>query len=91
MLQESEILMQDSFQNDFESLTNGIQRIIDLGGEALSEAEEMTEIVAQLDPNSEEYAITVQDIRDAQARAGDAFKQAEDLIAAANELLPNKQ
>lgn len=78
-----------TLQEDFENLTGGIQRILDLGSEALAEAEAKTEEVAMMDPESSEYERAVQEVKDAQARAGNAFKQAEDLITAANELLPN--
>jgi len=80
-----------SLKDDFENLTNGIQRILDLGAEALAEAEEKTEKVAEMAADSAEYAKMVKEVKAAQARAGDAFKQAEELINAANDLLPNKK
>ena len=73
----------------FESITDGIQKILDFGAEALSEAESKLEEAAELDVDSEEYAQLVQEVKDAQARAGEAFGQAEELIKAANELLAN--
>lgn len=77
-----------SLKADFEALTDGIQRILDLGAQELADAEAKTEIVATLDPESEEYERLVQEVKAAQSRAGRAFQQAEELLAAANELLP---
>lgn len=80
-----------SLKDDFDSLTSGIQRILDLGAEALAEAEKKTEQVAKMDATSAEYTRIVAEVKAAQARAGNAFKQAEELIASANELLPKKK
>lgn len=80
-----------SLQDDFSGLTNGIQRILDLGAEALLEAEQKTASLAKIKAESEEYAIIVAQVKAAQVRAGNAFKQAEELIKSANELLPKKK
>lgn len=82
---------ESSLQDDFNKLTDGIQRILDLGAEALAEAEEKTAQVAKLQAGSAEYADLVLEVKAAQARAGNAFKQAEDLITSANDLLPKKK
>ena len=82
---------ESSLKDDFDSLTSGIQRILDIGAEALAEAEKKTEQVAKMDVASTEYAKMVAEVKAAQARAGNAFKQAEELIASANELLPKKK
>ncbi len=82
---------ESSLQDDFNGLTSGIQRILDLGAEALAEAEEKTASLAEIKAESEEYAITVAEVKAAQARAGNAFRQAEELISSANELLPKKK
>lgn len=79
-----------SLQEDFDNLTNGIQRILDLGAEALAEAEEKTELVSQMDPESEDYLDLIEDIKAAQARSGSAFQKAEELIDAANDLFPKQ-
>ncbi len=79
--------LRESLREDFDNLTENIQAILDIGAEALAEAEEKTEIVAQVDPDSFEYEQLVEEIKEAQARAGHAFEQAEKFIAAANDLL----
>ena len=82
---------ESSLKDDFDSLTNGIQRILDIGAEALAEAEKKTEQVAKMDAASAEYTRMVAEVKAAQARASNAFKQAEELITSANELLPKKK
>ena len=80
-----------SLAADFKRLTNGIQKILDIGAASLAEAEAKTAKVAKLDAESEQYIKIVAEIKAAQAKAGHAFKQAEELISATNELMPKKE
>jgi hypothetical protein len=82
---------ESSLQDDFDGLTSGIQRILDLGAEALAEAEEKTAKIAKINPESDEYSAIVAQVKAAQSRAGNAFKQAEELINSTNELLLKKK
>lgn len=85
---QEELALRQSLKEDFDNLTENIQAILDIGAAALVEAEDKTNQVAQMDPESLEYDQIVQEVKDAQARAAQAFDQAEKFIAAANDLLP---
>jgi len=80
----------ENSQEKFQNLTAKIQSFLDSGAEALEIAEAKTEQVLTMDSASAEYAKTIEEVKAFQARAGYDFKQAESLLAVANEMLPKK-
>ncbi len=79
-----------TLQELFEELSAQIQLDLDEGGEALAMAEEKTVKVAEADPTSPNYKQMVEEVKALQAKAGAAFKRAENMINTTNELLPKK-
>ena len=79
------------FQEEFKKLTDGIQTILDLGSESLSQAEKKTEILSKMQEGTKEYEDLVIEIKHDQKIAGEAFSKAEELIKSANEILPSKK
>ncbi len=84
--------LEDSESSDdvFDDFTDKVQSLLDQGAEALEIAEVKTAQLEDMDPESSEYDLMVEEIKAAQGDARQYFDDAEFLIKKANEILEKK-
>lgn len=81
---------EDDFESDsdvFQEFTDKVQSLLDDGAIALEIAEEKTAQLENMDANSSNYRLLIEEIKIAQANARQNFDDAEFLIKKANEIL----